>query len=71
MSMTRSIQRNIARERMQAAGLHHLNRKGYAAHKSQRVRYSKAFRETITSLFALNWRKAFWTTKKRKGGKRK
>ena len=72
MSMTRSIQRNIARERMQQAGIKHISRKGYATNKSQRIRHGKAFRETVTSLFALNWRKAVQTSKKRqKGGKHK
>lgn len=75
MSMTRTIQRNIARERMQAEGLKHLN-------KAQNIKYDK---DTVVfnrrgkhsrpilkrSLFALNWRKAFQTTVKRKGGKRK
>lgn len=72
MSMNRTILRNIARERMQQAGIHHVNRKGYATNKSQRIRHGKAFRETVTSLFALNWRKAVQTGRKRtRGAKRK
>lgn len=57
-SMTRTFARNIAREQLLRAGFQKLNRKGYAAHSSKRTRYGKAFKETITSAFALNWKNA-------------
>lgn len=56
-SLTRTIARNIARERMTAAGIKHPNRKGYAVDPSKEIKQSKAFKHTLTSMFALNWRK--------------
>jgi hypothetical protein len=72
MSMTRSIRRNIARENMVRAGIKHSHRKGYAADPKNKTKISKAYKRTLTSLFALNWR-AFLpsTTKPRKRDIRK
>ena len=68
MSMTRSIQRNIAHENMARAGMAHVNQKGYASSPSKKIRFGKAFRQTLTSVFALNWREFVprQITKKRK-----
>ena len=55
-SMHRTIARNIARERMVNAGIKHPHRKGYAVDPKVSIRRSKAFKQTVTSLFALNWR---------------
>lgn len=56
-SMTRTIARNIARERMASAGVKHCNRKGQAVTThNHEIKRSKAFKQTLTSLFALNWR---------------
>ena len=56
MSMTRTIARNIARENMARAGIKHSHRKGYAVHPKNEIETSKAYKRTLTSLFALNWR---------------
>lgn len=56
-SLHRTIARNIARERMISAGVKHPHRKGYAADPKVGIKRSKAFKQTLTSLFALNWRK--------------
>ncbi len=56
-SLHRTIARNIARERMISAGVKHPHRKGYAIDPKVGIKRSKAFKQTITSLFALNWRK--------------
>lgn len=72
MSMTRTIARNIARENMARAGYKHLSVKGHAARMGKNVKTSKAFQDTLTSFFALNWR-AFLpsTAKPRKRDSRK
>lgn len=72
MSMTRSIRRNIARENMVRAGIKHSHRKGYAVDPKKETKISKAYKRTLTSLFALNWR-AFLpsTVKPRKRDSRK
>ena len=56
MSMTRTIKRNIARENMTAHGIKHRHRKGYAVDPKNEIKVSKAYKRTLTSLFALNWR---------------
>lgn len=56
MSMIRTIKSNIARENMARAGVKHSHRKGYAADPKNKIKISKAYKRTLTSLFALNWR---------------
>lgn len=55
-SMQRTIARNIARERMTTAGIKRVNLKGYSVSPKSNIKRSKAFKETLTSFFALNWR---------------
>lgn len=55
-SLHRTICRNIARSRMISAGLKHPHRKGYAVDHNSEIKTSRAFKRTLTSLFALNWR---------------
>lgn len=55
-SMQRTIARNIARERMESAGIKRVNLKGYAVSPKSNIKRTKAFKETLTSYFALNWR---------------
>ena len=55
-SLHRTIARNIARERMILAGIKRFNGKGYAADPKVGIKRGKAFKQTLTSLFALNWR---------------
>lgn len=55
-SLHRTIARNIARELMVSKGIKHCNRKGYAVDPKNDVNVSKAYKRTLTSLFALNWR---------------
>lgn len=68
-SLHRTISRNIARQHMIALGVKHLHRKGYAVDPSKEIKASKAFKRTLTSLFALNWR-AFLPSAGRNGRSR-
>lgn len=63
-SLHRTIARNIARERMISEGIKHPHRKGYAVDPKSSIKRSKAFKQTLTSLFALNWRKFLPSTPK-------
>lgn len=51
----RKYQRAIARANMIRAGITHLNRRGYAVSPKIDITAGNGYKNTLTSVFALNW----------------